>query len=153
MTTSTERIHSDHTLVKHLGNWTDAGRFEIRARHGATVLDLRSPDLPDDIDIHLDLDRAMVKLLVSDDTSLDHWNLGWTARGRIKDSGSASTGDKSARRIHLSGTATNSEIRVHRGGIALLSAMFSRAYVQELRRVRRTGGFPTIDDPARRQQS
>jgi hypothetical protein len=151
--TSTERIHSDHTLVKHLGNWTDAGDFEIKARQGATVIDLRSTDLPDDIEIHLDLDRAMVKLLVDDDTAIDHWNLDWTARGKIKDSRSASTGDKATRRVRLSGTATNSEIRVHRGGIALLSAMFSRAYLQDLRHVRKTGGVPTIDDPTRRQQS
>ncbi len=48
----TERIHSDHDLVKHLGNWTEAGHFEIKARHGTAVLDLRSPDLPDDVEIH-----------------------------------------------------------------------------------------------------
>ncbi|MEV0096508.1 hypothetical protein [Streptomyces sp. NPDC050738] len=151
--TSTERIHSDHTSIKHLGNWTDAGHFEIKARSGATVLDLRSPDLPDDIEIHLDLDRAMVKLLVADDTAIDHWDLSWTDRGRIKDSAASSTGDKAGRRIRLSGSATNSEIRVHRGGIALLSAMFSRAYVQDLRRVHRFGCVPTIDDPTRGHRS
>lgn len=149
----TEHIHSDHGLVKHLGNWTEAGRFEVRARHGAAVLDLRSPGLPDDIEIHVDMDRAMVKLLVDDGTAIDHWNLRWTARGRIKDSRSSSADDKAAgRRIHLSGSATNSEIRVHRGGIAILSAMFSRAYVQDVRRAHRTGGVPTIDDPARGQR-
>ncbi|MFK0047500.1 hypothetical protein ACIQU4_26020 [Streptomyces sp. NPDC090741] len=150
----TERIHSDHGLVKHLGNWTEAGRFEIKARHGAAVLDLRSPGLPDDIEIHIDLDRAMVKLLVDDSTAVDHWNLRWTARGKIKDSRSSSTGDKAVgRRIHLSGSVTNSEIRIHRGGIAILSAMFSRAYVQDVRRAHKTGGVPTIDDPTRGHQS
>ncbi|MFD9359424.1 hypothetical protein [Streptomyces sp. NPDC060031] len=97
----TERIHSDHGLVKHLGNWTEAGRFELKVRHGAAVLDLRSPGLPDD----------------------------------------------------LSGSATNSEIRIHRGGIAILSAMLSRAYVQDVRRAHKTGGVPTIDDLARGHQS
>ncbi|MER5684652.1 hypothetical protein [Streptomyces sp. NPDC002205] len=150
----TERIHSDHGLVKHLGNWTEAGRFEVKARHGAAVLDLRSPCLPDDIEIHLDMDRAMVKLLVGDDTAIDHWNLSWTARGKIKDSTSSSDGDKAAGRlVHLSGSATNSEIRIHRGGIALLSAMFSRTYVQDVRRAHKTGGVPTIDDPTRGHQS
>ncbi|MGW6144912.1 hypothetical protein [Streptomyces sp. NPDC055140] len=150
----TERIHSDHGLVKHLGNWTEAGHFEIKARHGAAVLDLRSPDLPDDVEIHLDMDRAMVKLLVDDGTAIDHWNLRWTARGKIKDSQSSSDGDKAAGRlVHLSGSATNSEIRIHRGGIALLSAMFSRAYVQDVRRAHKTGDVPTIDDPARGHQS
>ncbi|WP_330287800.1 hypothetical protein [Streptomyces sp. NBC_00576] len=153
----TERIHSDHDLVKHLGDWTEAGRFEVKARHGAAVLDLRSPGLPDDVEIHLDMDRAMVKLLVDDGTAVDHWNLRWTARGKIKDSRSSATGSMGAktagRRIHLSGSATNSEIRIHRGGIAILSAMFSRAYVQDVRHAHRTGGVPTIDDPTRGHQS
>ncbi|MFD1275948.1 hypothetical protein ACFQ51_42805 [Streptomyces kaempferi] len=86
----TERIHSDHDLVKHLGDWTEASRFEVKARRGSAVLDLRSPGLPDDVEIHLDMDRAMVKLLVDDGTAVDHWNLRWTARGRIKDSRSPS---------------------------------------------------------------
>ncbi|KQV11402.1 hypothetical protein [Kitasatospora sp. Root107] len=150
----TEHIHSDHDLIKHLGDWTGAGRFEVKLRQGAAVLDLRSPRLPDDIEIHLDMDRAMVKLLVHDATAVDHWNLRWTARGRIKDSRSPAAGDSTAgRRIHLSGSATNSEIRIHRGGIAILSAMFSRAYVQDLRRAHKSGGVPTIDDPSRGYQS
>ncbi|MFC7263271.1 hypothetical protein [Streptomyces lutosisoli] len=150
----TERIHSDHDLVKHLGNWTEAGHFEVKARHGAAVLDLRSPALPDDVEIHLDMDRAMVKLLVDDATAIDHWNLRWTDRGKIKDSQPSSTGDKAAgRHIHLSGSATNSEIRIHRGGIAILSAMFSRAYVQDVLRAHKSDGVPTIDDPARGHQS
>jgi hypothetical protein len=150
----TERIHSDHDLVKHLGDWTEAGRFEVRARHGAAVLDLRSPGLPDDVEIHLDMDRAMVKLLVDDDTTVDHWNLRWTARGKIKGSRSASPGAKPAgRRIHLSGSAANSEIRIHRGGVAILSAMFSRAYVQDVRHAHKTGGVTTIDHPGRGHES
>ncbi|MDJ0381003.1 hypothetical protein [Streptomyces sp. G-G2] len=157
----TERIHSDHGLVKRLGNWTEADHFEVKARHGAAVLDLRSPDLPDDVEIHLDMDRAMVKLLVDDGTTIDHWNLKWSARGKIKDSTSpstrltaASTRDTAVgRRVRLTGSATNSEIRIHRGGIAILSAMFSRAYVEDVRRAHRVGGVPTIDDPARGHQS
>ena len=39
--------------------------------------------------------------------------------------------------------------RVRRGGIAILSAMFSRAYVQDLRQARKNGTYPTVDDPAR----
>ncbi|MFH8628077.1 hypothetical protein ACH4A8_40355 [Streptomyces vietnamensis] len=148
----TERIHSDHDLVKHLGNWTEAGHFEVKTRHGTAVLDLRSPDLPDDVEIHLDMDRAMVKLLVDDTTVIDHRNLRWTARGKIKDSRSSSTHPTTAgRRVRLSGSATNSEIRIHRGGIAILSAMFSRAYLQDVRRAHRNGGVPTIDDPRRNQ--
>ncbi|MFI2738476.1 hypothetical protein [Streptomyces sp. NPDC018711] len=144
----TERIHSDHDLVKHLGDWTEAGRFEVKARHGTAVLDLRSPGLPDDVEIHLDMDRAVVKLLVDDATAVDHGSLRWTARGKVKDSPPSSTRDTAAgRRVRLSGSATNSEIRVHRGGVAILSAMFSRAYFQDVRRAHRSGGVPTIHDP------
>ncbi|MET7451430.1 hypothetical protein ABZT03_05925 [Streptomyces sp. NPDC005574] len=150
----TERVHSDNGLVKRLGNWTRAGHFEVRARHGAAVLDLRSPDLPDEVEIHLDMDRAMVKLLVDEDTSIDHWNLKWPAKGKIKDSQSSTTSAAATgRRVLLSGSATNSEIRVHRGGIATLSAMFSRAYAQDVLRAHRTGGTPTVDAPARGYRS
>jgi hypothetical protein len=38
---------------------------------------------------------------------------------------------------------------VHRGGTAMLSAMFSRAFVRDLRQVRKNGGYPTVDDPTR----
>ena len=38
---------------------------------------------------------------------------------------------------------------MHRGGMAALSAMFSRAFVQDLRRARKNGGYPTVDDPTR----
>lgn len=150
----TERIHSDHDLVKQLGNWTEAGHFEVKARSGAAVLDLRSLDLPDDIEIHLDMDRAMVKLLVDDGTAVDHWNLRWTGRGKVKDSWSPSADDRPAGRlVRLSGSATNSEIRIQRGGIAILSAMFSRAYVQDVRHARKSGGVPTTDDPTKGHQS
>ncbi|WP_441248194.1 hypothetical protein [Kitasatospora sp. McL0602] len=96
----------------------------------------------------------MVKLLVDDSTAIDSRSLRWTARGKIKDSWSSSADGKgTGRRIRLSGSATNSEIRIHRGGIAVLSAMCSRAYVQDLLRAHRTGGMPTIDDPTRGYQS
>ncbi|WP_328837981.1 hypothetical protein [Streptomyces europaeiscabiei] len=125
----TERMHFDHGHV-------------------------RSSGLPDDVGIRLDMNRAMVKLLVDDDTAVDHRNLRWTARGRIKDPPSSSAADKAAGRlVRLSGTATNSEIRIHPGGIATLSATFSRAYVQDLRRAHKSGGVPTIDDPSRGHQS
>ena len=63
-----ERIHADHAVVKRLGNWTRAGRVEVR---------------------------------------------------------------------------------VQRGGVAILTAMCSREYLRDLRLAHRTGGHPTVDDPAR----
>ena len=81
-----ERIHADHTSVKRLGNWTEAARFELRGRSGSIVLDLRSPRLPKTIDIEVRLDRAMVKLLLPDNAVVEHWDLDWTGRGKVKDS-------------------------------------------------------------------
>lgn len=157
-TTTTEspvRVHADHRSVKHLGHWTGASRFEVRARRGYALLDLRSPRIPaGDIDIELDLDHALVKLLVPEDAVIDRWDLRWSGRGKVKD-GQGDTGaggdigSRAARRIRLTGHARGAEIRVHRGGVAVLSAMFSRAYLDDLRRAHREGGMPTVDDPTR----
>jgi hypothetical protein len=147
-TLSTERIHADHRTVKHLGHWTGAGRFEVRARSGSVVLDLRSPRLPAELELHLDLHRAMVKLLLPENARIDHWDLAWPAKGRLKD-GQAPTGDADGPVVRLVGTAADSEVRVHRGGVAQLSAMCSRAYLDDLRRAHRDGTHPTVDDPAR----
>jgi hypothetical protein len=148
VTTTIERIHVDHTTTKRLGRWTTAGSVEVKARSGSVVLDLRSPELPAELEIRIDLQRAMVKLLVPDGAAIDHWDVAWPARGRVKD-GQGPTGELAGPRIRLVGTADNSEVRVHRGGIAILSAMCSRAYLEDVRRAHRTGTVPTVDDPAR----
>lgn len=150
-----ERVHADHTVAKRLGNWTRAGRFELRARNGIVVLDLRSPDLPDEVEVHVELQRATVKLLVPDDARVEHWDLHWTARGRVKDASAVpESTDVPAnaartRRVRLTGVSTDSEVRVQRAGIAMLTAMCSREYLQDIRRAHKTGGHPAVDDPAR----
>ncbi|MFI6850145.1 hypothetical protein OG535_04355 [Kitasatospora sp. NBC_00085] len=145
--TATERILADHTVTKRLGNWTGADSFDVRGRDASIVLDLRSPDVPDDLQFHLDLHRTTVKLLVSDGDTLDHWDVTWPAKGRLKDA-QGPTG-KTGRRIHLYGTAVNSEIRVHRGGVAIVSAMLSREYLDDALAARREGRHTTVDDPSR----
>ena len=142
-----ERLHADHGVTKRLGRWTSASQFDVRVRYGVLVLDLRSPEIEGDVEIRLDLHRSAVKLLLTEDDQVDHTDLGWTGRGRVKDD--QRTAGLAGRRIHLAGHASNSEIRVHRGGIALLSAMFSRAFIQDLRQARKNGGYPTVDDPTR----
>jgi hypothetical protein len=139
-TNRTERIHADHAVAKRFGDWTRADRIEIRARGGLAVLDLRSPDLPDDIEIQLGLSRATVKLLVPDDTTVDHWDLRWTAKGRVKDAQwPEASATPANRRIRLVGSAADSEIRVHRGGVAIVTAMLSQEGFQELRRTQAQG--------------
>ncbi|MEU6784306.1 hypothetical protein ABZ912_34345 [Nonomuraea angiospora] len=142
-----ERIHTDHAVTRRLGNWTTAGRFEVRTRYGQTTVDLRSPGLPAEIELRLDLDRGVVKLLVPEDATVEHQDLRWSGRGRVKDHQAPAEG--TARRIRLTGRAAGSEIRVRRGGVAILTAMLSPEYVRDVRQAHRNGTHPTVDDPAR----
>jgi hypothetical protein len=142
-----ERLHVDREVTKRLGRWTGASRFDVRVRSGVLVLDLRSPEIQGDVEIRVDLHQSTVKLLLAEGDQVDHWDVGWAGRGQVKDDQRPAAAG--GRRIHLAGDANNSEIRVHRGGIAALSAMLSRAFVQDLRQARRNGGYPTVDDPAR----
>lgn len=174
---SVERIHADHASVKRLGRWTEASRFELHGRSGSIVLDLRSPRLPKTIDIELRLDRVMVKLLLPDNAVVEHWDLDWTGRGKVKDAqaqrtamamamatatpedaaDAAAAADPEATtvesggaiRVRLSGGAHNSEIRVNRGGVAQLAAMCSREFIEDALRAHKAGTFPTVDDPTR----
>ena len=142
-----QRVRADHDITKHLGQWTSSNRFEVRARHGTVVLDLRSPAIQGDVEIQLDLHRSVVKLLLADGDQVDHWTLGWTGKGRVKDDQRPVS--PTGRQIRLAGSANDSEVRVHRGGIAIVSAMFSRAFIQDARQARKNGTYPTVDDPAR----
>jgi hypothetical protein len=142
------RIPANHAVTKRLGNWTTARQFQVRAHRGSAVVDLRSPQIPaGDIEIEADLDHATLKLLVAGDAVVDDWDLRRTGRGRVKDAERPDA--PGGRRIVLTGQLRGGEIRVHRGGIAMLSAMFSRAYWADVRRAHKEGGFPTVDDPAR----
>lgn len=156
------RIHADHDSFRRLGAWTDADRFEVRARTASVVLDLRAPRLPKEIDIELRLDRARVKLLLPDETVVEHRDLDWNGRGQVKDgqrpqaqpipeeSGAGgATPHSGPIRIRLHGTAQQSEVRVHRGGMAQLTAICSREFLEDARRAHKVGTFPTVDDPTR----
>ncbi len=145
-TTEAVRIHADHANSKHLGHWTTATTFEVKARSGAAVLDLRSPEIPEgDIEIRLNLHRAMVKLLVPDDVVIETWDLQWVNRGQVKDG--AAPKDAAGRRIRLVGTINNGEVRVHRGGMAIWSAMFTKEFIQDCRDANKEGRVPTLIDP------
>ena len=140
------RIQANHSVTKRLGNWTTANAFQVRAHRGLAVLDLRSPQIPDgDIHIDVELDHGVLKLLLPEDMVVDDWDLHRVKRGRVKDLQPA-TGP--GRRVVLTGELRSSEIRVHRGGIAILSAMFTREFFADARRAHKYGGRPTVHDPA-----
>ena len=50
-------------------------------------------------------------------------------------------------RIVLNGRMRHSEIRVRRSGMAVLSAMCSRAFLADLRQARAEGRMPSVADP------
>ncbi|MER5545990.1 hypothetical protein ACWDBD_33885 [Streptomyces sp. NPDC001118] len=144
---SAERIHADHANVKHLGHWTEATGFDVRARRAGVVLDLRSPRIGWDepVTVRLSLVSAAVTLLLPEGVAVDGWDLAFVRRGRVKD---AQPGTGPAL-LRLLGAVTDGEIRVRRAGSAQLTAMCSRAYLDDLRRAHREGGLPVIDDPTR----
>ncbi|GAA4591809.1 hypothetical protein GCM10023194_52060 [Planotetraspora phitsanulokensis] len=147
-TAETIRVHADHTVTKHLGHWTTARTFQIRARRGSAVIDLRSPKIAEgDIELDVDIDHGMVKLLLPADATVDQWGIQWTGAGKVKDGEGVTA--QGGRRVRITGRVSGGEIRIHRGGMATLSAMFSRAYLEDLKRAHRDGAMPTVDDPAR----
>ena len=147
-TTDPVRVPANYAVTKRLGRWTTERRFEVHCHRGHAVLDLRSPQIPDgDILVDVDLDHGMVKLLVAEDAIIDDWDLRRLGRGKVKDS--VGPNAPGGRRILLTGSMRHGEIRVNRGGIAVLAAMFSKEYLADLRRVHREGGYPTVDDPTR----
>ena len=142
-------VRAHGRLVKKLGHWTTARQFDVRASRGVVVLDLRSPQLAADgaIEVSLDIDHATVKLLVPDGAGIDDGNVRRIGRCRVTDWTGVST--DGGRRIVLTGEMRRAEIRVHRSGVAILSAMCSRAYLADALRARREGRYPAIDDPTR----
>ena len=132
------RIRAHRRSVKNLGQWTTAAQFDIAASRGTVVLDLLTPLIePGEIDIHLDLDHAVVKLLVADGTLINDDDLRRVGRGRVKDwSGEGTTG---GHRINLRGELRDAEIRVHRGGIAILSLLLCGRSVRTVRQAYRDG--------------
>ncbi|MBO2461318.1 hypothetical protein [Actinomadura violacea] len=143
---ATTRVQAYYGAVKKLGHWAQTRRFEVRARRASAVLDLRSPRIPDgDIEIEVAVDHSMVKLLVPQDAEIDHWDLRYTGRGRVKDWTGANGG---GRRIRITGEIKHGEIRIHRGGVATLSALFTKEFLQDARRAHLEGTTPAVADPS-----
>jgi hypothetical protein len=138
VTTANEQIRAHHRSVRRLGAWTSARHFDIRASGGSVVLDLLLPELePGEITVELDLDHSTVILLVPDGTNVDHDELRRTGRGRVKDW--TGVGGPGGRTIRLTGEMRNAEVRIHRGGIAILRLLLSRRTRSEVRRARERG--------------
>jgi hypothetical protein len=140
MTTENIRAHNDS--IRRTGPWTTSRRFDVRASSSSVVLDLLLPEIEDgDIEIALDLNRSALKLLVPDGAIVDSDDLRRVGRGRVKDwTGTAAPG---GRRIRLLGEMRDSEVRVNRGGVAILQTMLSRDGRRHVRDAHREGRLET----------
>lgn len=135
---SPERITAHNKMVKKLGYWTTDRRFEVRATRGLVVLDLLLPRLePGDIEILLDVDHSTVKLLVSEGANIDGDDLRRVGRGRIKDW--TGTGSPDGQLIRLVGEMRTSEVRIHRGGVAILQLLVNPRSNRDARQAQREG--------------
>jgi hypothetical protein len=132
----TGQVDAAGRTVTRLGRWTDSHVFDVRVRRGSVVLDLRSSGIDEDIDVRLSVDRGVVTLLVPDDAVIDQWDLAVLGRGKVKQTFHAPSGG-SGRTVHLSGQVERGEIRIHSGGIAQLTAIFSRDFLRAARHGRR----------------
>ena len=162
-TEQTVKITAHKSSVRRLGHWTTARRFDVRASESSVILELRSPRIETgDIQVNLDIDHSMVKLLVPEDTIIDAGDLRRVGRcGYVDWSGAPG---RAGRVIRVVGEMRRSELRINRGGVAIVSAMLTGEYLADLRNAFRTnhitslkevqdayreGRWTTIEDPGR----
>jgi hypothetical protein len=159
----TVRIRAHNQSIRRMGHWTTTRRFDVRASQSSVILELRSPRIePGDIEINLDIDHSMVKLLVPDGAIVDADELRRVGRcGLVDGSG---TPEPTGRVIRVVGEMRRSELRINRGGVAIVSAMLTGEYLADLRSAFRNnhitslkdmqdayreGRWTTIEDPGR----
>jgi hypothetical protein len=126
-TSSATPIHADHTVLKHLGDWTADRSFHVRSRKSTVVLDLRAAG-SDQLELLLELDGSTLTLLLADDAAVEHWDLHFAGRGRVKDD--QAPGRPATVRLH--GRAADSRVIVRRGGAAELASLASLARLREV---------------------
>jgi hypothetical protein len=162
-TEGTVRIRAHNRAIRRMGHWTTARRFDVRASRSSVILELRSTGIePGDIEINIDLDHSMIKLLVPEGANVDDSDLRRVGRcGLVDWSGVPANG---GRVIRVVGEMRRSELRINRGGVAIVSAMLTGEYLADLQRafrenhVRslkdmqvayRNGNWTTVEDPGR----
>ncbi len=137
-TTHSEQIRAHHRSIRKLGAWTTARHLDLRASRSSVLLDLLLPELePGEITIELDIDHSTVILLVPDGAQVNGDNLRRVGNGRVKDWTGVASPD--GRAIRLVGEMRNAEVRIHRGGIAILRLLLSRRSRSEVRLAHRHG--------------
>jgi hypothetical protein len=159
----TVRIQAHNRSIRRMGHWTTARRFDVRGSQGSVILELRSPRIESgEIEVNFDIDHSMVKLLVPEGAIVDDGDLRRVGRcGLVDWSGVPAPG---GRVIRLLGEMRRSELRINRGGVAIVAAMLTGEYLADLRSAfrdnqigsfkdmrdaYREGRWTTIEDPGR----
>src|SRR3982074_3284549 len=87
-TEGTVSIRAHTRSIRRMGHWTTARRFDVRASSSSVILELRSPRIESgDIEINLDLPRAMVRPLVPEGAIVDDSDLRRVGRCGLVDWG------------------------------------------------------------------
>jgi hypothetical protein len=162
-TDGTEQIRAHKSAFRRMGHWTAARQFDVWASESSVILELRSPRIETgDIEVNLDIDHSMVKLLVPEDATVDTGDLRRVGRCGFVDWGG--TPARAGRVIRVVGEMRRSELRINRGGVAIVSAMLTGEYLADLRTALRTnhitslkeiqdayreGRWTTVEDPGR----
>ena len=107
-----------HNAGRQAARALDSDRqFDVRASRGSVVLDLRSPQIAaGDIEISLDIDHAVVKLLVPDGAVIDDGDTRRIGRCRIKDWTGISAADGRADRAQRRNAQCGGASASRRGG-------------------------------------
>jgi hypothetical protein len=132
---SATRINADHTVLKHLGDWTEDRSFHVRSRTSTVVLDLCAAGR-DETDLLLELDGSTLTLLLADDAAVEHWDLHFAGRGRVKDDQAPAGGAT----VRLHGRAAGSQVIIRRGGLAELASLASLARLREAHHIHQLAG-------------
>lgn len=139
------KIRAHRQTIRRMGHWTTASRFDVRASQSSVIVDLRSPRIePGDIEVNLDIDHSMVKLLVPDGAIVDADELRRAGRCGFNDW--SGTAQPTGRVIRVVGEMRRSELRINRVGIAIVSAMLTGEYLADLRSTFRTNHITSLKD-------
>ena len=109
------------------------------------MLDLRSRRIEAGvIDVYLDIHHSTVKLLVPDTARIEHDLVRLVGRcGYVDWSGEAAPDGRLTR---ITGEMRGAEIRINRGGVAIVSAMLTGEYLSGLRRAIRDNHVRSLKD-------
>lgn len=131
------QVRADRCVTKRLGEWTTASRFDVSTTSGVVVLDFLLPRIDAErIDVRLNIDHGLVTLLVPDGTRIEQDELRWVGPGHLRDWSGAPSPDGLT--VRLEGEVRWGDVRVRRGGVAILG-LLKHGQVGAVRRSYRDG--------------